>query len=46
MYLELGRYAAALTTYEDVLGRLPNRFNSFYGVGRAAELAGDFAKRD
>ena len=41
MYLELGRHDEAMTSYEAVLDRLPNRFNSLYGAGRSAELAGD-----
>ena len=44
MYFELGRYDEALTTYEAVLDRLPNRFNSLYGAGRSAELGGDMQK--
>ncbi len=40
MYLELGRHDEALTAYEAVLERLPNRFNSLYGAARAAELSG------
>jgi tetratricopeptide (TPR) repeat protein len=41
MLLELGRSAEALVEYEAALERSPNRFNSLYGAGRAAELAGD-----
>ena len=41
MYLELGRFQEALTTYEDVLSTLPNRFNSHCGAAHAAELLGD-----
>ena len=41
MYLELGRISEALATYEAVLDKLPNRFNSLCGAARAAELAGD-----
>ncbi len=41
MYLELGRHAEALTTYEAVLQRQPNRLNSLCGAARAAELGGD-----
>ncbi len=44
MYLELGRHDEAMTTYETVLNRLPNRFNSLYGAGRSAELGGDTQK--
>ena len=38
MYLELDRYEEALTAYEAVLERRPNRFNSLCGAARAAEL--------
>ncbi len=41
MLLELGRSTEALAEYEATLARSPNRFNSLYGAGRAAELAGD-----
>ncbi len=41
MYLELGRHAEALTTYEAVLQRQANRLNSLCGAARAAELGGD-----
>ena len=41
LYLELGRHAEALTTYEAVLKRQPNRFNSLCGAARAAELVGE-----
>ena len=41
MLIELGRPAEALAEYETALERSPNRFNSLYGAGRAAELAGD-----
>ena len=41
MLLELDRPAEALVEYEAALERSPNRFNSLYGAGRAAELAGD-----
>ncbi len=44
MYLELGRHDEALTTYEAVLERLPNRFNSLYGAARSAELSGSEEK--
>lgn len=39
--LDMGRYQEAQTAYETALERSPNRFNSLYGLGRAAELAGD-----
>jgi tetratricopeptide (TPR) repeat protein len=41
MLLRLGRPTEALTEYEAALERSPNRFNSLYGAGRAAELSGD-----
>lgn len=41
MLLDLGRHEEALEQYEAALDRSPNRFNSLYGAGRAAELAGD-----
>ena len=40
MLLEEGRYREAQTAYLTVLKRSPNRFNSLYGAGRAAELQG------
>ncbi|MDJ0687058.1 MAG: hypothetical protein QNJ41_00970 [Xenococcaceae cyanobacterium MO_188.B32] len=41
MLLEEGRYQEAQTAYLNVLKRSPNRFNSLYGAGRAAELKGN-----
>jgi tetratricopeptide (TPR) repeat protein len=41
MLLELERPKEALAEYETGLERSPNRFNSLYGAGRAAELVGD-----
>lgn len=41
MLLDAGRYDEARARYEAALERSPNRFNSLYGAGRAAELAGD-----
>ena len=41
MLLELKRPEAALAEYETGLERSPNRFNTLYGAGRAAELVGD-----
>lgn len=41
MLLEEGRYQEAQTAYLNVLKRSPNRFNSLYGAGRAAELEGN-----
>jgi tetratricopeptide (TPR) repeat protein len=43
MLLELDRASEALAEYEKALERSPNRFNSLYGAGRAAELSGDAA---
>lgn len=43
MLLEMGEHAAAQKEYAAVLERSPNRFNSLYGAGRAAELRGDRA---
>jgi tetratricopeptide (TPR) repeat protein len=41
MLLEMGRHEEALAAYTIALERSPNRFNSLYGAGRAAELSGD-----
>jgi len=41
MLLDAGRNEAAREQYEAALARSPNRFNSLFGAGRAAELAGD-----
>ena len=41
MLLDLERYQEAQHYYEATLERSPNRFNSLYGAGRTAELAGD-----
>ena len=43
MLLGLGRPAEARSAYQDALRRSPNRLNSLFGSGRAAELAGDEA---
>ena len=37
MFFELGLYEDALQSYEAVLQKSPNRFNSLYGAGRSAE---------
>lgn len=37
MLLEMNRYSDALLAYDDVLNKSPNRFNSLYGAGLAAE---------
>ncbi|MFY9531856.1 MAG: tetratricopeptide repeat protein [Candidatus Acidiferrales bacterium] len=44
MLLELQQPAEALAAYEAALKEAPNRFDSLYGAGRAAELAGDTQK--
>jgi tetratricopeptide (TPR) repeat protein len=44
MLLELDRPGEALQAYEAELVRSPNRFNTLYGAGRAAELAQDRVK--
>ncbi len=41
MLLDLGQFEEARHAYEKALERSPNRFNSLYGAGRAAELGGD-----
>ena len=40
MLIEMNRPAEALTEYEKLLAKEPNRFAALYGVGRSAELAG------
>jgi len=44
LLLELGRAPEALSEYEAAMRSAPNRFNSLYGAGRAAELSGDREK--
>jgi tetratricopeptide (TPR) repeat protein len=41
MLLEMGRYKEAQEAYETALDRSPNRLNSMYGAGRAAQLRGN-----
>ena len=41
MLLDMGRYREAIAAYKTALERSPNRFNSLYGAGRAAELSGN-----
>jgi hypothetical protein len=41
MLLETGEAEEALAAYRAALERSQGRFNSLYGAGRAAELAGD-----
>jgi tetratricopeptide (TPR) repeat protein len=40
MLLEMNQAAAALSEFERSMGKEPNRFRSFYGAARAAELSG------
>ena len=44
MFLEMPDYKNALAAYETVLKNSPNRFNSLYGAGLAAEKSGDRQK--
>ncbi len=44
LYLELNRPDDALKQYELSLKKNPNRFNSLYGAGKSAELAGNMKK--
>ena len=44
MLLENKDYVTALQTYEAVLQKSPNRLNSLYGAGLAAEKSGDKGK--
>jgi tetratricopeptide (TPR) repeat protein len=44
MLVLLGKYVEAIDAYEASLMISPNRFNSLYGAGYAAESAGDFKK--
>jgi tetratricopeptide (TPR) repeat protein len=44
LLLQIERPMEALAEYETALKRSPNRFNSLYGAGRAAELAGQKKK--
>jgi len=44
MYFKLNDYKNALKTYEDVLKKSPNRFNSLYGAGKSAEKINDKEK--
>ncbi len=41
MLLEQEQFQEAIAAYDTALARGPNRFNSLYGAGRAAELDGD-----
>lgn len=44
MLLKLNQNENALQQYEEVLQKSPNRFNSLYGAGIAAERSGDIRK--
>jgi len=44
MQLLAGNHADAIKAYESCLEISPNRYNSLYGAGRAAELGGDKSK--
>jgi tetratricopeptide (TPR) repeat protein len=44
MYLDMQDYKNALQAYETVLKECPNRFNSLYGAGMAAEKSGNLQK--
>lgn len=44
LLLEVGRPRDALVAYEAVLGASPNRLNSLYGAGLAAERAGEASR--
>ena len=44
MLLAAGRHEEAISAYEAALDRSPNRFNSLYGAGRAAEGSGDLER--
>jgi tetratricopeptide (TPR) repeat protein len=44
LLLQLNRPQEALAAFETALSTTPNRFNSLYGAGRAAELAGNSTK--
>ena len=44
MLIETGRPADALVAFEAVLAASPNRLNTLYGAGLAAERAGNTAK--
>lgn len=46
MLIELNRPAEALKTYQEVLHKHPNRFNTLYGCAVAAEKSGDIKSAD
>lgn len=44
MFLQMNEYQNASQAYEAVLKKCPNRFNSLFGAGKAAEKTGDNLK--
>lgn len=44
MLFEMKKHAEAIAAYQKSLESRPNRFNSLFGAGKAAEAAGDNAK--
>jgi tetratricopeptide (TPR) repeat protein len=44
MLVLMGKYDEAINAYEESLRISPNRFNSLYGAGHAAESKGDIKK--
>ena len=46
MLILLGMYSKAVDAYEATLLISPNRFNSLYGAGYAAQNSGDFTKAE
>ncbi len=44
MLLQINNNTNALQAYEAVLRKCPNRFNSLYGAGKAAEKSGNREK--
>lgn len=44
LFFQMKDYQNALKTYEDVLKKSPNRFNSLYGAGKCAEKMQDNVK--
>jgi hypothetical protein len=41
MFMEMNKTSEALDAYKETLQKHPNRFNSLYGAGVAAEKMGD-----
>jgi tetratricopeptide (TPR) repeat protein len=44
MFFEMGNYKEALSSFEAVMQKRPNRFNSLYGAGKCAEKLKDDKK--